>query len=184
MAERKYSLLKLVVTGTIVIVAIFLIFPLFLSNNITINASIEIQAPAKVIYSEINNIHKQKAWDPFPNDSIDTDSIPDPAEGIGAQRIWIKGDTILRRLVIKKSEPYRYVEAVLLFGEKQGASENWSLSGDSVQTNVNWDFHVQDLSYPFGRWLGIIMQNSMQPALENGLKRLRKISEYQTNKSN
>lgn len=174
---KKYSFIKLVLASTIVIVAIFLIFPIFMSNHIDIEASIGIQAPAQIVFGQINNIHNQKRWDPFPNDSIDSDSIPSPVEGIGAQRIWVKGDTVLRRLVIKKSEPFRYVEAVLLFGEKQGAVEQWSLSGDSVQTNVDWEFHIKDLNYPFGRWLGLIMQHSMQPALMKGLERLKKISE-------
>ncbi len=174
---KRYSFLKLVLSATVVIVGIFLVFPLFMSDQVDIEASLGIQAPANVIFGEINNLHHQKRWDPFPNDSIDKDSIPAPGEGVGAQRIWVRGDTILRRLVIRKSEPNRRVEAELLFGDKVGAREQWTLSGDSVQTNVDWEFHIQDLNYPFGRWLGLIMQHSMQPALAEGLKQLKAISE-------
>ncbi len=171
------NLLKNTIILIAVIFGILLIFPLFLSNHVVITATEEINAPAKVVFDEINNLHKQKLWYPFKNDSITPDSIPEHSQGVGAQRIWIKGDTILRKLVIQKSEPFHYVEAVLLFEGKQGANEQWFLTGDSTTTNVRWEFQVLNLHYPFGRWLGLIIKNSTQPTLSEGLKRLKKVSE-------
>lgn len=181
MADKDSSngmgLLRNVLIALAVILGILFIFPLFFSGQVLINASEEIRAPEKVVFDNINNLHNQKLWYPFKNDSVTPDSIPMPAEGVGAQRIWIKGDTVLRRLIIRKSEPDRYVKAVLLFGEKKGAIEEWTLTGDSTTTYVSWKFQVLNLHYPLGRWLGLIMRNSMKPALKTGLKRLKKVSE-------
>ena len=175
--KKDMSPLKLTIILIVAIFGVVLIVPLFLSDHIVIKAAEEIHAPAKIVFSEINNLHKQKLWYPFKNDSITPDSITEPAEGFGAQRMWMKGDTILRKMVINKSEPFRYVEAELLFENKPGATERWYLSGDSTTTKVRWEFQVLNLHYPFGRWLGLIIKNSMQPALETGLKRLKKVSE-------
>lgn len=181
MAEKDslngMGLLRNVLIALAVILGILFIFPLFFSNHVIINASEEIHAPAKVVFANINNLHNQKLWYPFKNDSVTPDSIPEPGEGVGAQRIWIKGDTILRRLVIRKSEPERYVKALLLFGKKKGAIQEWTLTGDSIATHVSWRFQVLNLHYPLGKWLGLIMRNSMKPALKAGLKRLKKVSE-------
>lgn len=172
------GLLKNVLIALAVILGILFIFPLFMSNEVVINASQEIQAPAKVVFEEINNLHNQKHWYPFKNDSITPDSIAEPSQGIGATRYWVKGDTVLRKLVIEKSKPYSYVAAVLWFKDKRGAREEWHLySEDSTRTNVTWRFQVLNLHYPLGRWLGLIMKNSMRPALKAGLMRLSKVSE-------
>jgi len=176
------DLLRNVLLGLAVILAILFIFPLFLSSHVVITASEEIQAPAKVVFDEINNLHKQKLWYPFKNDSITPDSIPKPSQGTGATRYWIKGDSILRKLVIEKSKPFSYLKAVLWFGKDQGAVQEWHLSGDSSRTNITWKFQVLNLHYPFGKWLGLVIRNSMQPALKTGLKRLKKVSETEVKK--
>ncbi len=181
MAEKDSNsgmgLLKNVLIGLAVILGILFIFPLFLSSHVVISASEEIQAPAKTVFSEINNLHNQKLWYPFKNDSVTPDSIPEPSQGVGATRYWVKGDSILRKLVIEKSKPNSYLEATLWFGKKQGAIQEWHLSGNGTKTYVKWKFQVLNLHYPFGRWLGIVIRNSMKPALKTGLKRLKKVAE-------
>ena len=181
MAEKDSNsgmgLLKNVLLGLAVILGILFIFPLFLSSHVVISASEEIHAPAKIVFGEINNLHNQKLWYPFKNDSVTPDSIPEPSAGVGATRYWVKGDTILRKLVIEKSRPSSYLEAALWFGKKQGALQEWHLSGDTTRTNITWKFQVLNLHYPFGRWLGLVIRNSMKPALEAGLKRLKKVAE-------
>lgn len=171
------SPLQLTVILLAVIFAVLLIFPLFLSNHISIQASENIQASEKIVFGEINDLHKQKLWYPFKNDSITPDSIPEPSQGVGAQRIWLKGDTILRRLVIRKSVPFSYVEAVLKFRGKSGARQQWFLSKEGREAKVIWKFQILNLHYPFGRWLGFIIKYSMKPALQSGLKRLKEVSE-------
>lgn len=177
-AKRKQmSPLQLTIILIVVIFVVLLIFPIFISNHISIEASENIKAPAKVVFGQINNLHNQKRWYPFRNDSVTPDSIPGSGQGVGAQRMWMKGDTVLRSLEIRKSEPFRYVDAVLKFNGKPGATEQWILSKEGVETKIIWKFHVLNLHYPFGRWLGFIIKYSMKPAMETGLKRMKKVSE-------
>lgn len=171
------SPLQLTVILLAIIFGVLLIFPLFLSDRVSVQATESIEAPAKVIFGQINNLHNQKRWYPFKNDSITPDSIPGTGQGVGAQRLWIKGDTVLRRLVILKSKPFNYVEAELKFKGKPGARQQWFLTKEGSGTRITWKFHILNLHYPFGRWLGFIIKYSMKPALHTGLKRLKKISE-------
>lgn len=174
------GLLKNVIIALAVILGILFIFPLFLSSHVVVNASEKIKAPRDIVFGEINNLHNQKYWYPFKNDSITPDSIPGSGQGVGAQRMWMKGDTVLRSLEILKSEPFSYVEAELKFKGKIGAIQQWVLSKDGAETKVTWKFHILNLHYPFGRWLGFIIKYSMKPAMKTGLRRMKKVSESES----
>ncbi|MBN2638066.1 MAG: hypothetical protein JXR65_03145 [Bacteroidales bacterium] len=162
--------LTLVLMG--ILLALFLIIPVFLPSQVEIKASKVIDLPKPVVFEQIENLQKRINWTPFNKTKEHRDSLSANTEGVGAKYYWLKGDTVTRILSVTKVKKPDFAEIELWFPNHHGATEKWTLSGDSTKTTVNWDFTVLNLGYPFGKWLGLIMSNSLQPILMSGLNKL------------
>jgi hypothetical protein len=166
--------LKLTLLLMGIIFGVFFLFPLVLPSQIEVTMSKEINAPQKVVFEQISDLQHRLQWTPFIKDSAVIDSISNPSSGKGAKDIWFKGDTITRSLTIIQSKPYHSVDLELWFPHQHGATEKWTLSGDSLHTKVTWHFKVLNLRYPFGRWLGLMLKGSLKPMLKLGLDQIGK----------
>lgn len=169
--------LKLTLILLVIILGLFFIIPVFLPSQVEVSATKEIKQPKSVIFEQIENLQNRLSWSPFTKSTGMRDSLSANPSGIGAKYFWVKGDTITRILTVTKVNKPDYAEIELWFPNHHGATERWSLTGDSTYTKVNWDITVLNLGYPFGKWLGLIMSNSLQPVLKAGLDKLEKVSE-------
>ena len=166
--------LKLTLLLMGIIFGVFFIFPLVLPSQIEVTMSKEINAPKKLVFAQINDLQHRLQWTPFIKDGHVIDSVSTPSFGKGAKDIWFKGDTVTRTLTIIQSIPDHSVQLELWFPHQHGATEKWTLSGDSLHTKVTWHFKVLNLRYPFGRWLGLMLKGSLKPMLKLGLDQIGK----------
>lgn len=174
--KASLRLTLLIITSIIVI---FMAIPVFLTGDITIEASTEINASPEIVYNEVNVLRNWKQWSPFETDSTMVNKYEGPEAGTGARRSWTSKHNGNGKIMIMKSEPDSLIETKMDFGEPGTAVGRWTFSNDQGKTRVRWQLQIQKLQYPFGRWLGLMLKKMMTPVLENGLSKLKLVIEKQ-----
>jgi effector-binding domain-containing protein len=157
----------------LILIAVFLIVPLFLPHDVNISSEKTIHAKAKTVFEQVNNLKNWKRWSPFETDTTMVDTFEGPESGVGAKRTWKGERSGTGSLMIVKSEPYKLIENKLIFGENNdGAKGTWNFqeTGDSVK--VTWTIFINDLKYPFERWYGLMSRSVMEPLMKRGLDSL------------
>ncbi len=153
--------------------------PVFLPGDVTVEATTEIKASPETVFNEVNTLRNWKSWSPFEDDSTMTDKYAGPVEGVGAKRTWTSQHMGNGNMVITKSIPGQLIGTKLDFGAPGAAEGRWTFTDDHGKTRVKWQLHILKLQYPFGKWLGLIMNKMTTPVLEKGLNNLKMIIEKQ-----
>ncbi len=174
--KASLRLTLLIITSIIVL---FMIIPVFLTGDITVEASTEIKASPEVVYNEVNVLRNRKKWSPFENDSTMVNKYEGPPAGTGARQSWTSKHNGNGKIMIIKSEPDSLIETKMDFGATGAAKSRWTFRNEQGKTRVRWQLQIQRLQYPFGRWLGLLLKKTMTPVLENGLSKLKSVAEKQ-----
>ncbi len=168
---------------TLIIIAVisffFLVIAVFLPGDITVEASTEITASPEVVFNEVNVLKNWEYWSPFEDDSTMINNYEGPDSGVGAKRIWTSKHMGSGNMIITRSIPYRFIDTKLIFGAPGTAEGRWTFTGKQGKTQVRWQLHILKLRYPFGKWLGLIMNKMMKPVLKKGLRNLKITAEKQ-----
>ncbi len=169
--------LKIFGTIILILVAAFLIIPLFLPSEVSVSETQFIKAKPEVVFHQVNELKKWFAWSPFEEDTTTVNTFEGPDRGVGATRTWKGEKSGEGTLAIAISRPYEYIENHLTFGHDQNAVGTWNFVSQDDGTEVTWTLKSLDLQYPFGKWTGLLMNSLLQPMLEKGLKKLKSVSE-------
>ncbi len=163
--------LTLIIIGAIIF--IIMVIPVFLPDEATVEDTTEIKASPEIVFNEVNTLRNWKSWSPFEDDSTMIDKYSGPDKGVGAKRTWTSRHLGNGNMVITKSVPGQLIETKLDFGAPGAAEGRWTFTSKHGETQVEWQLHILRLQYPFGKWLGLIMNKMMTPVLEKGLHDLK-----------
>lgn len=161
----------------IVIVAVFLIVPLFLPSDVTVRVTREIKAKPEVVFRQVNELKNWLAWSPFEEDTTMVSTFEGPDRGTGAKRTWKAEKSGSGSLVIAQSRPYEFIENDLSFGSDEKAIGTWRFVPQENGVGVTWTLKTIDLKYPFGKWVGLFMNSLLKPMMEKGLNKLKLVTE-------
>jgi len=168
--------LKLTLTIIFLITVLFLIIPVFLPTHVDAESSITVKAKPEIVFEQVNVLKKWKSWSPFEADSTIVNTFEGPEQGVGAQRHW-KGQKIgTGSIKIVLSHPFSDIETQLNFGPQGEGEGRWHFQRKDGQTFVKWHLQINELQYPFGRWLGLIMPEMMKELIDQGLNNLKAVS--------
>lgn len=169
--------LKVIILIIVAIVVLLLIIGLFLPKNVHIEGTTTINAPAKIIFNQVNHLQNWANWSPFREEDPDMiESYEGPSEGVGAIYKWtMQGDT--GKLTIMESVPYEKIVNDLNFYERGGATGTWTFEETDEGTKVVWSMDIKDLSYPVEVYYGILMDMAMKPYFDKGLSNLKEYCE-------
>jgi len=161
----------LIIIGAIIILVMAI--PVFLPGDVTVEATTEIKASPEIVFNEVNVLRNWKSWSPFEDDSTMIDKYAGSGKGVGAKRTWTSRHLGNGNIVITKSVPGQLIRTKLDYGAPGAAEGRWTFTDDHGKTRVTWQLHILRLQYPFGKWLGLIMDKMMVPVLEKGLNNLK-----------
>ena len=169
--------LKLTVLIIVVIIVLFLAVPFFLPGTVVITQNQCMKAVPELPFLQVNELKNWENWSPFTDDSTAVITYNDIANGVGAGYSW-KGQKLGKgSLAIVKSEPYRYIETKIDFGPQGTVKGSWNFQPANDSTCVTWSLTIDNLKYPFGRWLGLMIKGGMKPMMKNGLVKMKEIVE-------
>lgn len=163
------------VTGALIF--LFLFVPAFLPSHFLLSRSIEINAPAAIVFSKLTDLNEYTKWNPFPEgDPTNQETVT--GTGVGSYLSWTGEKTGEGKMTISSIEPDKKIEIKMEFYKPfSGIGEvQWLLTSksDSI-TEMTWTFEENN-SY-FKRYFGLIAESMMAPHFEKGLKNYKALIE-------
>ena len=172
------KILKILIFLIVLLAAVFFITPYFLAENIIVIQTEDINAKSETIFRQVNNLKNWQNWSPFEADPTMKNKYDGPEQGVGAKRSWDGEDAGQGSTTIIKSDPYTYIQNKLLFGPDGGEGiGSWNIEKTENGAIVTWTIHVQDLEYPTGKWIGLLIEMDLSPKMAQGLKDLKTYAE-------
>jgi effector-binding domain-containing protein len=173
------KILKRIIVVILVLVVIILVLVAFLPSKRHIEASLTINAPAKAIYEQVIDLKSWDKWSPFKEgDTAMTTTYEGTPKGVGAIMSWKskkQGNGVMTIIETVKDKSIR----TKIDFEDQGSSfSEWIFKEDSNKTTkVVWSMDLDNLKYPLGRLMGLVMNSMIKKSFDKGLASLKKVSE-------
>lgn len=169
---------KKTIVGSIVILIAFSLIGYLLPAKYEATRTIQIVAPVEVVFDYVNNLSKNEAWSPWlaadPEMKITYNTVP---AGVGARYDWDglrsgKGAALITESVMNEK-----IEMDLDFGEDGVANGFWTFNVNGDTVAATWGMRSDAGMNPLARYFGLMMDRMVGPHFEDGLTRLKKVSE-------
>ena len=178
-------MIKKILLGAIVVivlvVAIFCVVVAMQPSHYHIERSATVNAPAPVVFNQVNDFHKWDAWSPWakldPNIKTSYEGAP---AGPGAMYSWIGNSQVGEgRMTITDSKPAELVKIKLEFIKPFAAinATNFTFSPQGNQTAVKWTMDGDNtfMGKAFGLFMN--MDKMVGGDFEKGLAQMKAVSE-------
>ena len=176
-------MLKKVLFGIAALVAIFLIIVATRPGKFRIERSIHIDAPAPVVFAQVNDFHRWDAWSPWAKlDPSMTKKIEGPPQGVGATYSWTGNDQVgAGRMTILSSQPPDKVDIELEFLRPWQATNKaiFLLLPEDDGTKVIWAMEGTNNFMAKAAGLFVDIDALIGKDFEKGLADMKKVSEKQ-----
>lgn len=172
------KVLKIIVITFVAMIAVLLIVTAFLPSDMIVERTMEIEAPPRVVFNQVNDFRNWENWSyRFEMDPHMQVSYSGPESGEGAKYDWVSDSVSVGEgsMIIMESEPDKLIKTELsFFGEKFGEG-TWNFVNKEGKTIVNWQM-VGELGF-FKRWVKNTMEQIVGENFQKGLDKLGKVSE-------
>ncbi|MCK5857281.1 MAG: SRPBCC family protein [Bacteroidales bacterium] len=163
-----------ILTGIITLIIVgALSWALFLPSDIHIKQSVTINAPIGVVFNQINDLHNWNNWSPWKDTTLSA-VFKGKEKGVGAKVVWTdkkEGESIL---TIVESEHFGSIKTLIEVADQDRKAEmNFTFEENVNKVTVYWERHIHDLSYPFGRFVGWMLQKGYEHNFALGLNHLK-----------
>lgn len=167
----------LIALGVILVIAAIGIY--FLPGHYQISNSIEINKPVNVVYSQVADYSKWKAWSPWAEMEPDAKSTVEGEPGAAGHKMSWEGDKLgVGSMTIADVNPNVAIASDLDFLKpmKATAKDYWKFEAEGNKTKATW-ISSGDLSYPLGRLFGLSIDKMIGDTERHGLDNLKKVCE-------
>lgn len=171
---------KLIKGFFIVLAVLFIIitlFSLFIPSKLMVTRAVVINATAAKVYSQINNLHNWKHWQPvFMHDSASIKFVTG-ANGVSNECEWGSDDSKNRLIITGKKENTVFI-TLKRYGENDVLNTIKVLPlTDSLQVQAEWNVLIKLKWYPWEKLYGIFMEKLTGHGYEEALNSLKKYVE-------
>ena len=172
----------------LVIFSIFLLLLLsvgfFLPGRISVSVVRVIDAPAAVVFQELNDLRCFNVWSPWAQLSEDTRYNYGGGVGVGSYMDWTSASRQVGsgRMTIVHSVPYREIRQELRFGRMGDTSEaSFLLKEVDDGTALTWTMEGNLGWNPISRWMNkLYIERSIEVMYERGLQNLKDLLKKKT----
>ncbi|MEQ8276755.1 MAG: SRPBCC family protein [Deltaproteobacteria bacterium] len=173
------KLLKKLLLAIVVLVLLLVGSAFLLPAKYGVERSVEIAASPEKVFDHVNHLQKNEAWSPWAaaDPSIKTTYSSSVAKGVGAWYSWTSENSGDGKLTIEVSEPPKRIVNELDFMENGKGKGYWTFEATKAGTIATWRMEGDAGNDPVGRWFGFFIDGFVGPMFEDGLARLKKVSE-------
>jgi len=168
----------LIAVGAILVIAV--VIGLLLPRTRHVERSVEIDAPACVVFAQLNGFRTFNDWSPFMAVMPDASyGFEGPDYGVGSKITWeVPGPKPeLGSQTIVASTPYERVDVELDLGPQGESQSAYLLQEVDGGTRLTWTFDTDfGLDIP-GRYWGLFLDRQLGPLYAQGLANLKRITE-------
>lgn len=175
---------KILLYGIVVIVLIIAIFCVVVAMqpaHYTVERSATINAPAPVVFAQVNDFHKWQAWSPWENlDPNTKKEFSGAAAGTGAVYSWAGNNDVGEgKMTITDSRPSDQIKIRLEFVKPFTATNatDFTFTPQGNQTNVKWTMSGDNnfIAKAFSMFMN--MDKMVGGDFEKGLAQMKTVSE-------
>ena len=172
--------LKKILLVVLILAALFVVIAFFLPQKVHVERSANIDAPAKIIFNQVNDLHNWDKWAVW--NQIDPEmTVEYINNGIGENSgyTWTSDNSQVGsgKLMINASVPYDSIFTTMDFMEEGSATGYFLFNETDTATMVTWAFDT-DLGFnPVARWMGLMFDAMIGKDFEQGLDNLGVVSE-------
>lgn len=166
--------LKVLLIILLVAAGLLLIVPAFLPNEATVSTQTEFALTPEIIFHQTASFADRAQWDPWINMEPDAKVSITPQPGyVGSTYSW-NGEKIGNGKMRVDSVHFPgYIASSIWFGESAEPSlVEWIMEEKDGGTRVTWQFTSKG-SYPFGRWMLLMMKGPLQSSFTSGLAKYK-----------
>ncbi|MFW6257420.1 MAG: SRPBCC family protein [Prolixibacteraceae bacterium] len=162
--------------------ALFITSAYFLPRLVQIERSALIEAPPKVVFAQVNDLHSWEKWLNW--SQIDPEmevKYINHGVGEGSGYIWESQDPNIGvgKILITESVPYDSIVTLINFADERDGISIFYFEGTDNTTRITWKFKY-DVGYnPVARWMGLINGNYAGPDFEESFENLNIVCKVQ-----
>ncbi len=170
------KVLKLLGTGLVLIILLWVFISLFLPSTVHIERSVLINSNPELVFDQINNLKKWQYWSYWDNLDPDmTSEFEGPDEGVGAVHKWKSehpqvGDG---SMTITQSEPPSKVITSIAFGEMPPNDAGWLIKNNTAASSEVVGYINIDVGFLGRVFPGLMLDGWMGPDFEKTLNNLK-----------
>ena len=179
--KRKTPVLKYILIGLLVLVALFLIVVALQPSSFRVARSTTIAAPPSVVFAQVNDFHKWEAWNPW--DKIDPAmkrTYEGAPSGAGAIYAWVgNSDVGEGKMTITESRPGELVRINMEFFKPMAGTSTteFTFAPEGGGTLVTWSMFGDNNFVGKAMCLFMNMDTMIGGQFEKGLADMNKAAE-------
>lgn len=166
-----------IVLGLVILLAII---GFFLPKTAKVERSITIKSKAEVPFQLINNLKEWEKWSPWhQKDTATVWTFSENPEGKDAFYTWSseKSEVGKGKFTINESNPFKEISTTMEFDGMDGAAVNFNFETNGDEVTIKWSLENNLGFNPFFRYFGLMMDKMVGPDFEQGLSKLKEVSE-------
>lgn len=166
--------------GLAIVLLAMLVIAFFLPRQVHVERKGTINAPAKVVFNQVNNLHTWEKWAVW--NQMDPDmqvEFEHTGIGKGAAYTWESENPNLGsgKLTITESVPYDSIATKMNFMEEGISTGYFLFEEKNGQTEITWAFDTDLGNNPVARWMGLFFESMIGPDFEQGIENLKIVAE-------
>ena len=172
--------IKKIVIAIVALVVLVLVISLFLPSEVTVTRTAEINAPAEVVFGQVNDFKNWVNWDPWQEKDPDMKATYEgPESGAGSKRCWESDHEEVGKgcLTVMESVPNTSIKTKLEFEGMSPGFGIWGFEEADGVTTVSWGMEMDMGMNPLGKFFGLMMDGMLGPDFEKGLATLKELCE-------
>ncbi len=166
--------------GLAIVLLAMLVIAFFLPRQVHVERKGTINAPPKVVFNQVNNLHTWEKWAVW--NQMDPDmqvEFEHTGIGKGAAYTWESENPNLGsgKLTITESVPYDSIATKMNFMEEGISTGYFLFEEKNGQTEITWAFDTDLGNNPVARWMGLFFESMIGPDFEQGIENLKIVAE-------
>lgn len=172
-------MMKKILIFVVGLIALFLVFALFLPSSYHVKRNVTINASIETVFNNVANFNNYLQWNPWSKmDPEARNSISGNGNQAGDSWSWdgqVVGKGSLTYVEINELESIKS-KLVFTAPREDTADDLWEFEKNGEATKVIWTMKGH-LAYPIGRFMGFFLDDMLGEDMEKGLTNLKDFSE-------
>lgn len=172
------KIVKTILFGIAAVIALVAVVGFMLPSTYKVERSLVINAPADVVFEQVNDLQKNANWSPW-DDEDPTMKVTygTTTVGVGASSSWESEKSGSGTMTIEESVPAQKIVLNLDFHGMGGGKAHWTFTPEGEGTKVTEDMTGDQGKNPFKHVMNLMMDKFIGPYFERGLASLKTVSE-------
>ncbi|MDP4175181.1 MAG: SRPBCC family protein [Bacteroidota bacterium] len=166
---------KWIGSAVLIVIALFLVTSLFLPPQYRVERSIVIYCPIETVYSNVADLTTWSKWNSLVMSDLSARyTFSGSPRTAGHKMTWLGTQIASGSIELEEVSLNKFISSKLKLSRADLLQSNdfWIFTSVKKGTKLTWA-DQGDLSYPAGRYYGLLLDGMLGPEMEKGLSKLK-----------